>query len=272
MSMNDAHIYLREEDFESEFTNIMQMYQEFYDTFKLKEYSFRLSIRGEENKDKFKGDTSGWDKGEKLLTKVMDKLNLPYELGDGEAAFYGPKIDVQFKNLMGREETVSTIQVDFLSPKNFNLTYVAEDGTEKQPIIIHRAPLSTHERFISFLIEYYGGAFPVWCAPVQVCIVPINDTCIEYSQKLAQKLHQNNRRVEVDTSNNSLNKKIRTNTTRKIPILLIIGNKEMENEQVTIRRYGQQEQDTISFSEFEQKLQTEINNRIMDREPMGSII
>ena len=130
-----------------------------------------------------------WDKGEALLAKVLDDIGVNYYVGEGEAAFYGPKVDIQFRNLMGREETVSTIQVDFLSPMNFDLKYTEQGGTEGVPVIIHRAPLSTHERFISYLIEYYGGAFPTWSSPVQVNLIPVNQDCENFCRKLAQDLH-----------------------------------------------------------------------------------
>ncbi len=215
MTLNDAHIYLTHDQFKDEFRSIMKLYQEFYDTFKLSGYSFRLSIRGDDNKDKFKGDDAMWTRGETLLAEVMDELGVEYYVGEGEAAFYGPKVDIQFKNLMGREETVSTIQVDYLSPINFGLKYIDEHGNEQDPLILHRAPLSTHERFISFLLEYYGGAFPTWCAPVQVAMIPVNENCHQFADELKQRLHNEMIRVEVDTSANSFNKKIRTNTVRK---------------------------------------------------------
>lgn len=272
MTMNDAHIYLTEEQFEEEFKSTIKMYQELYDTFKLTEYSFRLSIRGEENKHKFKGDEAMWTKAEKLLAKVMDELELNYFVGEGEAAFYGPKIDIQFKNLMGREETVSTIQVDFLSGQNFDLKYTNEAGESVTPIIIHRAPLSTHERFISFIMEYYGGAFPTWCAPTQVSIIPVADDCMEYAQALAEELKANYMRAIIDDSNNSFNKKIRNNTVQKIPNMLIIGAKEVEENSVTLRRYGIEEQAYMSRADFIQTMKDEVVNRTMLREPMGSII
>ena len=273
MTMNDAHLYMTLDQFEEEFRSTVKMYMEFYDTFKLKEYSFRLSVRDDES-DKFVGDPALWDKAEGLLAKVMDEMGLNYFIGKGEAAFYGPKIDIQFKNLMGREETVSTIQVDFQSAckEKFALRYVDSDNTEKEPVIMHRAPLSTHERFISFIMEYYGGAFPTWCAPVQVCILPVKETSHDYANEISDELFKDMVRVEVDDSNNSFGKKIRSNTMRKIPILLIIGDQEVEDNTVTIRRYGQQEQSTIPRDQFISELKEEIANRVMLREPMGSII
>lgn len=272
MTMNDAHIYLRESDFEEEFRSVMKMYQTFYDTFRLTSYSYRVSIRGKSDRSKYKGDDAMWEKGEKLLIRIMEDMGLPFVVAEGEAAFYGPKIDIQFKNLMGREETVSTVQVDFLSAENFELTYDDEDGTEKRPLIIHRAPLSTHERFVSFLIEYYGGAFPVWCAPLQVVLIPVNDGCIPYCENLVKEWRKQRLRVHIDTSNASFNKKIRTNTVRKVPIMLIVGEQEVADQTVTVRRYGEREQSTLAIAAFQEALDKEIKERTMPREPMGSII
>jgi threonyl-tRNA synthetase len=272
MTMNDAHIYIRLDQFEDEFRNLMKMYKEFYDTFKLTSYRFRLSIRGKENADKFKGDPEMWDRGEALLAKVMDDLGIDYFVGEGEAAFYGPKVDIQFRNLLGREETVSTIQADFLSPINFDLKYTEQGGTEGRPVIIHRAPLSTHERFISYLIEYYGGAFPTWCSPVQVNIIPVNQECEAFCRTLGDELHANYVRCEIDSTDNSFNKKIRNSAVRKNPITLIIGNKEVEEARVTIRRYGIEKQEGMSVVEFKTMLIDEISSRRMLREPMSSLL
>ncbi len=272
MTMNDAHIYLTPDQFESEFRQLMQMYDEFYTTFKLSNYKHRLSIRGGNNPEKFKGDPIMWDKAEAMLAKVMDDMGIKYVIGEGEAAFYGPKIDFQFKNLMGREETMSTIQVDFLNSKNFDLSYIDEQGQAVEPVIIHRAPLSTHERFLSFITEYYGGAFPTWMAPVQVALIPVNEECFAYTNQLADELKTKDVRVIVDDSNNTFNKKIRNNTVRKIPIMLIIGAKEVAEDNVTIRRYGVQEQKQAQRQAFVSDLLEEIRTRTMLREPMGSII
>lgn len=272
MTMNDAHIYCRMEQVEDEFKRLMQMYQEFYQTFRLKDYKFRLSVSGDENADKFKGSKDMWSKGEQLLEKILKDLNIPYYVGSGEAAFYGPKVDIQFRNLMGREETVSTIQVDFLSPKNFDMHFIDESGQQAEPVIIHRAPLSTHERFISFLIEYYGGAFPTWCAPVQVCMIPVAEDCHQYCLDLAMDLEKNYVRAEVDLSDNSFNKKIRTNTMRKIPIILIVGSKEVAEKKVTIRRYGIESQETMDVNVFKTELLKEIKDRVMLREPLSAML
>ncbi|RYZ58131.1 MAG: threonine--tRNA ligase [Proteobacteria bacterium] len=272
MTMNDAHIYLRESQFAEEFDSLLKMYQEFYTTFGLSEYRFRLSVRGEENADKFKGDAEMWTKGEKLLEEALIRAKIPYYVGVGEAAFYGPKVDIQFRNLMGREETVSTIQVDFLGPKNFELAYTDENGQDQLPIVIHRAPLSTHERFISYLIEYYGGAFPTWAAPIQVVAIPVMESCQDHARALVEELHSKMVRAEVDDSDNTLNKKIRTHSMRKIPMQIILGQKELDENLVTIRRYGIQEQVTMPRDEFVTMLLSEISERKMMRAAMGSLI
>jgi threonyl-tRNA synthetase len=213
-----------------------------------------------------------WDKGEALLAKILKDIGVNYYIGEGEAAFYGPKVDIQFRNLMGREETVSTIQVDFLSPENFDLKYTEQGGAEGTPVIIHRAPLSTHERFISYLIEYYGGAFPTWASPVQVNLIPVNQDCENFCRHLAEDLHANFFRAEVDTTDNSFNKKIRNSTVRKTPITLIVGNKEVEENKVTIRRYGIEKQESMTVPEFKAMLTDEVKTRKMLREPMSSLL
>ncbi|RZA16245.1 MAG: threonine--tRNA ligase [Proteobacteria bacterium] len=272
MTMNDAHIYVRESQLVDEIDSVVSMYKEFYQTFGLKEYRFRLSVAGDENADKFKGDSAMWAKGTALLEDALKRAGLDYYVGVGEAAFYGPKIDIQFKNLMGREETVSTIQVDLLSPKNFELAYTDETGQDQLPIIIHRSPLSTHERFISFLIEYYGGAFPTWAAPVQVVSIPVNEAVMPYARELQAEFHANMIRAELDDSDNTLNKKIRTHSMRKIPMQIILGQKEMDEGVVTIRRYGIQEQQTLPRGEFMAMLLAEIKGRVMHRAAMGSML
>ena len=261
MTMNDAHIYCTEEGLEEEIKSILNMYMEFYKTFGLKDYYYRLSIRGKANAEKFVGDSQPWDRAEKILADVMNSLSIPYRVGEGEAAFYGPKIDIQFKNLMGREETVSTIQVDFQSPPKFDLTYISKSAEHKRPVILHRAPLSTHERFLSFLIEYYGGAFPLWLAPTQVCIIPVAENFKDYCLALEKELKQMDVRVICDLSDDSFNKKIRNHVKLKVPVILIVGNEEASNGTVTVRRYGKEEQQKLPRKEFIAELLEEIKSR-----------
>jgi len=261
LSMNDAHIYLAEDMLRDEFRRILTMYQEFYKTFRLERYSYRFSTRGKERGAKYQGDDRMWDQAEATLKEVLEEMKIPYRLGEGEAAFYGPKIDVQFRNLLGREETVSTIQLDYLAPENFDLHYIGADGQEHRPVIIHRAPLSTHERFISFLIEYYGGAFPTWCSPVQAALVPVREEVLPWARQVEAELRRHQVRVEVDDSTDSLGKKVRHFITRKAPNILVLGDREAADKTVTWRRYGSEKQETLPFEKFQELLLAEIRTR-----------
>ena len=271
MTMNDAHIYVRADQLEDEFQRTLTLYKDMYECLKIRDYRFRLSLP-DLSEEKYKGTRDMWDKAGKILENLLEKNKVPYYMGVGEAAFYGPKLDIQFKYLLGREETVSTIQLDFLSADNFDLTYIDEQGKSARPVIIHRAPFSTHERFISYILEYYGGVLPTWMSPVQVVFIPVNDACHAYCQSLADEWTQNFVRVEVDTTQQSFGKKIRTHTVRKVPILLIVGNKEVEEGNVTVRRYGVEQQETLKKDEFAQLLYKEIRERINTREPLSSIV
>ena len=261
MAINDAHIYLRRNQVAEELLSILRMHKTFYQTFALSSYTFRLSVRGDQDQEKFQGSSEIWQEAEDILKEVLEQESLPYVIGAGEAAFYGPKIDIQFENLMGREETVSTIQVDFLAAENFKLRYINEAGEEEKPVVIHRSPLSTHERFMSYLIEYYAGAFPTWCAPVQVGVVPVHENSHEYSKELVSALKKQKVRVEAAFGSESFSKKIRENMVRKIPITLIIGTEEVHEETVTLRRFGRKESHTLKKEEFFQNLEQEIQSR-----------
>lgn len=270
LAINDGHIYLRRSQVGDEIRNILQMHRRYYETFHLTSYTFRLSVRSssgpqepsaEQPSDKYQGGDEIWSEAEGILEKVLQDEGLPYVVGVGEAAFYGPKIDIQFRNLMGREETVSTIQVDFLAAENFSLRYINELGNEEKPVVLHRSPLSSHERFMSYLIEYYGGAFPTWCAPVQVGIVPVHDPIHDYAKELMMTLSQHGVRVETALGGESFSKKIRQNMMRKIPITVILGQEELTARSVTIRRFGQKESQNITFDEFLNDLLGEIQNR-----------
>ncbi len=261
MCMNDAHIYAREDQFQQEFKSVMQMHMEYYKLLGLTEYYMRLSLH-DPAKDKFVDDPELWKRAENFCMQAMDELGLPYKVAYGEAAFYGPKVDVQFKNVIGREETNSTNQVDFVSAERFNLSYTGEDGQPHRPVIIHRAPLGTHERFIAFLIEHFAGAFPTWMAPTQVRIIPVAAEFTDYAQKLKDDLFGEFVRAEVDTSSETLNKKVRMAISHwKIPNVLVVGEKERAEETVTLRRFGVKAQKTLPYSEFKQWLLTEIKER-----------
>jgi threonyl-tRNA synthetase len=257
--MNDAHIYCSEEQFESEFSKVIELYLYYFELFGIEKYQLRLSKHSKEGLGKKYVDNEAlWIKTEKQVRDVLVKLNVPFVEVENEAAFYGPKIDVQIWSVIGREFTLATNQLDFAVPERFELTYTDQDGNAKTPICIHRAPLSTHERFIGFLIEHYAGAFPTWLSPVQVKIIPVAEVFNEYANELLVELNKNGFRAELDDSNDSLSKKVRNSETKKIPIMLIVGEKEVVDKTVTVRRYGQREQSTIDFEQFIKELTVEI--------------
>ena len=263
MCMNDAHIYCTPEQVEDEFRRVIDMYKLYYGKLRMGNFQARLSL-SDSDSDKFVGDRAEWERTETIVREVLTNLDVDFQEERGEAAFYGPKLDIQVKNLLGREETVSTCQLDFVVAERFGLEYIDADGERKTPFIIHRAPLSTHERMISFLIELYGGAFPTWMSPTQVKIIPIKDEMLPYANEIADTLRGNLFRAEIDTSDESFNKKIRNAITSKTPNIWIVGAKEMEERNVTWRRYCVKEQKTVSLDNAYAALETMRSERIMD--------
>ncbi len=263
MCMNDAHIYCTPEQVEEEFRAVIAMYQMYYSHLRMGNFRVRLSLH-DKSSDKFVDRYDDWEHTEDIVRKVLHNLGVEYEEEAGEAAFYGPKVDIQVKNLMGREETVSTCQLDFVMPERFDLTYVDADGERKRPYILHRAPLSTHERMISFLIEFYGGAFPTWMAPIQVRMVPVKNDVTEYARNLETKLHFAFFRADIDTSDESFNKKIRNAVTHKIPNIWILGKQEAEQGTITWRRYAVKDQKSMPADQAITLLDTMRQNRTMD--------
>lgn len=263
MCMNDAHIYCTQEQVEQEFRAVIAMYQAYYGHLRMGSFRIRLSLHDPAS-DKFISDREQWLRSEEIVRQVLGNMDIPYEEEAGEAAFYGPKVDIQVKNLLGREETVSTCQLDFVMAERFDLVYTAPDGQRLRPFIIHRAPLSTHERMISFLIEFYGGAFPTWMAPVQVRLVPVNEGVLAYAREVADRLTQGLFRAEVDESGESFNKKIRNAVTQKIPNLWIAGNKEVESRAITWRRYCTKAQEQAPLDTAIQALERLRAERLMD--------
>jgi threonyl-tRNA synthetase len=263
MCMNDAHIYCTPDQVEGEFRSIIDMYKLYYDKLRMGSFQARLSL-SDSDSEKFVGDRAEWERTEAIVREVLTNLNVDFEEVRGEAAFYGPKLDIQVKNLLGREETVSTCQLDFVVAERFGLEYIDADGERKTPFIIHRAPLSTHERMISFLIELYGGAFPTWMAPVQVKLIPIKDDVLPYAEEIAEKLRGGLFRAEIDTSDESFNKKLRNAITRKIPNIWILGDKEQENRNITWRRYCVKQQSTVSLDSAFGALESMRAERLMD--------
>ncbi|HGZ9182693.1 TPA: threonine--tRNA ligase [Staphylococcus aureus] len=259
MTLNDSHIFVRPDQIKEEFKRVVNMIIDVYKDFGFEDYSFRLSYRDPEDKEKHFDDDDMWNKAENMLKEAADELGLSYEEAIGEAAFYGPKLDVQVKTAMGKEETLSTAQLDFLLPERFDLTYIGQDGEHHRPVVIHRGVVSTMERFVAFLTEETKGAFPTWLAPKQVQIIPVNiDLHYDYARQLQDELKSQGVRVSIDDRNEKMGYKIREAQMQKIPYQIVVGDKEVENNQVNVRQYGSQDQETVEKDEFIWNLVDEI--------------
>ena len=235
MTLNDAHIFCTPSQVKDEFSNVMRLVERSYATLGITDYSYRLSLRDPKDTEKYVADDAMWDMAEQVLREAMEALDLPYIEAPGEAAFYGPKLDIQLRDLLGREETFSTIQIDFHLPNQFDLTFVDQDGQAHRPVIIHRGVLSTMERMIAYLIEHYGGAFPTWLAPVQAMVVSIADRHAPYAKQVEARLAQAGIRAHADTRNERMNAKIREAQLQKVPYMLIVGDREAESEAAAVR-------------------------------------
>lgn len=259
MTLNDAHIFVRPDQIKEEFKRVVNLIIDVYKDFNFENYSFRLSYRDPEDKEKYFDDDEMWNRAESMLKEAVDELGLDYEEAIGEAAFYGPKLDVQVQTAMGKEETLSTAQLDFLLPQKFDLTYIGNDGEQHRPVVIHRGVVSTMERFVAFLTEETKGAFPTWLAPKQVEIIPVNvDLHYDYARLIQDELKSQGVRVEIDDRNEKMGYKIREAQMQKIPYQLVVGDKEVENSEVNVRKYGSQDQETLEKDEFIWNLVDEI--------------
>ncbi|MCY9444748.1 threonine--tRNA ligase [Bacillus haynesii] len=254
MTLNDAHIFVRPDQIKDEFIRTVRLIQDVYEDFGLEEYSFRLSYRDPEDTEKYYDDDEMWNKAQSMLKEAMDEIGHDYYEAEGEAAFYGPKLDVQVKTAIGKEETLSTVQLDFLLPEKFDLTYVGEDGKPHRPVVIHRGVVSTMERFVAFLIEEHKGALPTWLAPVQFQVIPVSPSVhLDYAKKVQDRLQREGLRVEVDTRDEKIGYKIREAQMQKIPYMLVVGDQEVENEAVNVRKYGEQKSETVAIADFIKK-------------------
>ncbi|MGO4879325.1 MAG: threonine--tRNA ligase [Bryobacteraceae bacterium] len=242
MTLNDAHIFCTPGQIKEEFTRVMQLVEQAYKDLGITQYRYRLSLGDRNRKDKFVDNDAMWELGERVLREAMDSLGLPYVAAPGEAAFYGPKLDIQLADVMGHEETYSTIQVDFHLPNQFGLNYIGSDGKEHRPVMMHRAIVSTMERMVSYLIELYAGAFPVWLAPVQAIVLPITDRQLEYARSVEKQLEDAGIRVTVDDRSEKVNLKIREAQLQKIPYMLVVGDREAQSGQAAVRhrKHGDQ--------------------------------
>ena len=262
MCQNDAHLFVRPDQIKEEFKKVVELILSVYKDFGFNEYTFRLSLRDKNDKEKYFDDDEMWDMAENQLRSILKESNINFYEAEGEAAFYGPKLDVQIKTALGHDITISTCQLDFLLPRRFELSYIGEDGKEHTPVVIHRAILGTFDRFLSFLIEETKGAFPTWLAPVQVKILTITDNNIEYANKVKEELEKEEIRVELDSRNEKIGYKIREAQLQKIPYMLVIGEKEMQNNTVGVRSRSDGDIGAIEISEFIEKIKTEIENYV----------
>ncbi|MED4351702.1 threonine--tRNA ligase [Schinkia azotoformans] len=262
MTLNDAHIFVRPDQIKDEFKRVVNLILAVYKDFNFNDYAFRLSYRDPQDKEKYFDDDAMWEKAQSMLKDAMDDLGLDYYEAEGEAAFYGPKLDVQVKTALGKDETLSTVQLDFLLPERFDLTYVGEDGKQHRPVVIHRGVVSTMERFVAFLIEEYKGAFPTWLAPVQAKVIPVSsDVHLDYAKQVQEKLQLEGFRVEIDERDEKIGYKIREAQMQKIPYMLVVGDNEIKDQSVNVRKYGQNNSETVPFDQFVESLKAEVQRK-----------
>ena len=265
MTLNDGHTFVALDQVQTEFAKILKLIMDVYKDFDITDYYFRLSYRDPKNTDKYFANDEMWERSQKMLKGAMDDLGLDYVEAEGEAAFYGPKLDIQTKTALGNDETMSTIQLDFMLPERFGLTYVGQDGEEHRPVMIHRGIVGTMERFIAYLTEIYKGAFPTWLAPVQVEIIPVNlDAHGEYAEKVRQELAKRGFRAEVDTRNEKIGYKIRESQTQKVPYTLVLGDDEMKANGVNVRPYGTDEENSMSLDDFIKEIDADVKSYSRD--------
>lgn len=261
MTLNDGHTFVALEQVQEEFAKILKLIMDVYKDFDITDYYFRLSYRDPKNTDKYFANDEMWERSQKMLKGAMDDLGLDYVEAEGEAAFYGPKLDIQTKTALGNDETMSTIQLDFMLPERFDLSYVGQDGEEHRPVMIHRGIVGTMERFIAYLTEIYKGAFPTWLAPEQVEIIPVNlDAHGEYAKKVRDELLKHGFRAEVDFRNEKMGYKIRESQTQKVPYTLVLGDDEMNSNAVNVRPYGTEKQESMSLDQFINELQADVDS------------
>ena len=262
MTLNDGHTFVEPEKLEEEFKSILTMMMEVYRDFNITDYRFRLSYRDPKNTEKYFDDDEMWEKSQAQLKCAMDDLGLDYYEAEGEAAFYGPKLDVQTKTALGNEETMSTIQLDFLLPERFNLTYIGADGQDNhRPVMLHRGIVGTMERFTAYLIEMYKGAFPTWLAPLQVQIIPVNlGAHGAYAEQIKKQLQDAGLRANVETKDAKMGYLIREAQTNKIPYTLVLGDSEVEGQTVTVRKYGEEKTTTMPIADFQAEILADVAN------------
>lgn len=263
-TQNDSHIFCRPDQIAQEFKNVAHLILDVYKDFCFKDYSFRLSLRDKNNKEKYFGNDELWEKSENELREVLKEMNVEFYEAEGEAAFYGPKLDVQVKSALGHDVTLSTIQLDYQLPERFELTYVDENGDKVRPVVIHRAILGSLDRFVAFLLEETKGNLPLWLAPTQVQVIPVKlEYHDEYAKEVVAKLRKAHFRVNNDNRDEKLGYRIREAQLKKIPYQLVLGDNERDNGTVTYRKHGEKKQTTVTFEEFVELLNTEVENKTL---------
>ena len=263
-TQNDSHIFCRPDQIAQEFKNVAHLILDVYKDFGFKDYSFRLSLRDKNNKEKYFGNDDLWEKSENELREVLKEMNVEFYEAEGEAAFYGPKLDVQVKSALGHDVTLSTIQLDYQLPERFELTYVDENGDKVRPVVIHRAILGSLDRFVAFLLEETKGNLPLWLAPSQVQVIPVKlEYHDEYAKEVVAKLRKAHFRVNNDNRDEKLGYRIREAQLKKIPYQLVLGDNERDNGTVTYRKHGEKKQTTVTFEEFVELLNTEVENKTL---------
>ena len=251
MTLNDGHTFVALDQIQDEFAKILKLIMDVYKDFNINDYTFRLSYRDPKNTEKYFANDEMWERSQSMLKAAMDSMGLNYYEAEGEAAFYGPKLDIQTKTALGNDETMSTIQLDFMLPEKFDLHYVGEDGKQHRPVMIHRGVVGTMERFVAYLTEIYKGAFPTWLAPNQINIIPVSDEKHgDYADDLAREFRAAQLRTVVDHRSEKMGYKIRESQTQKVPYTLVVGEDEVANGTVSVRKYGEKDQVSMSKQDF----------------------
>jgi len=263
MTLNDAHIFCRPDQIKEEFARVVNLIRKVYEDFGIKDYRFRLSYRDPQDTEKYFQNDEMWEMSQRMLREVVEELELPFFEAEGEAAFYGPKLDVQIKTALGKEETLSTAQLDFLLPERFELEYVGDDGQKHRPVVIHRGIISTMERMTAYLLENFAGALPLWLSPVQAKIIPVSNAFEDYAKEVVEKLQAEGIRVEADLRNEKLGYKIREAQLEKVPYMFVVGENEKNDGGVSVRQRGVGDQGFLKLDEAVARLAEEIRTHLI---------
>lgn len=262
-AVDDSHIFVRQDQLKDEICNVIELIQTVFAAVGFEDFTTQLSYR-DDNAEKYGGDIELWERAQREIKEAADEMGLNYIVEEGEAAFYGPKIDFMVRDALGRKWQLGTVQIDYVMPERFNLEYTGSDGQKHRPVVVHRAPFGSLERFIGVLIEHFAGYFPVWLAPIQTVVIPVSQNFAEYGDKVYNELRDKGFRVEIDKRNEKIGYKIREWETQKVPYMLIVGEKEMNNNTVSVRQHKKGDLGELSLSDFSSKLEVEIKNRIMN--------